>query len=82
MLGDPHFATIDGLGYTFNGVGEYVLLKSPTFQLQCRTVRALDENGTSANASVFGAFSAKDDWGKHPSGRIHVSLDDDRESEF
>lgn len=28
VFGDPHFVTFDGLEYTFNGVGEFVLLKS------------------------------------------------------
>lgn len=28
VFGDPHIVTFDGLEYTFNGVGEFVLLKS------------------------------------------------------
>ena len=24
--GDPHFRTFDGLSYTFNGIGEYLML--------------------------------------------------------
>lgn len=28
VFGDPHVVTFDGLEYTFNGVGEFVLLKS------------------------------------------------------
>lgn len=30
VFGDPHFITFDGLEYTFNGVGEFVLVKSVT----------------------------------------------------
>lgn len=29
VFGDPHFITFDGLEYTFNGIGEFVLLRSP-----------------------------------------------------
>uniref|UniRef100_A0A336M8F3 CSON013620 protein n=2 Tax=Culicoides sonorensis TaxID=179676 RepID=A0A336M8F3_CULSO len=28
VFGDPHFITLDGLEYSFNGIGEFVLLKS------------------------------------------------------
>ena len=28
MRGDPHFTTIDGLTYTFNGLGEYWLVRT------------------------------------------------------
>ena len=28
MRGDPHFTTMDGLTYTFNGRGEFVLLRT------------------------------------------------------
>ena len=34
--GDPHFVTLDGANYTFNGLGEYVMIdaQNGTFQLQ------------------------------------------------
>ena len=49
--GDPHFSTIDGQSFTFNGFGEYVCLRSkveaPVFiMVQCRTqfVPGFDDN--------------------------------------
>lgn len=30
VFGDPHFVTFDGLEYTFNGKGEFVLLRADT----------------------------------------------------
>ncbi|XP_057674434.1 sushi domain-containing protein 2 [Corythoichthys intestinalis] len=33
VFGDPHFITFDGVGYSFNGKGEYILLTSPAKQL-------------------------------------------------
>nr|XP_032817930.1 mucin-4-like isoform X2 [Petromyzon marinus] len=45
MYGDPHITTMDGLGYTFNGLGEYDLLiadngNGTKFRIQGRTQRA------------------------------------------
>jgi hypothetical protein len=58
MWGDPHFVTLDGKGYTFNGLGEYVMLdaRQGFFQLQARTTRAKGD-GT---ATVFCAAVAKE----------------------
>ena len=30
MFGDPHFQTLDGRNFTFNGIGEYILVQTPT----------------------------------------------------
>ena len=30
LWGDPHFETLDGINYTFNGIGEYQLINSST----------------------------------------------------
>ncbi|XP_060592999.1 uncharacterized protein LOC132747595 [Ruditapes philippinarum] len=59
--GDPHFTTIDGLAYTFNGHGEYHLLNIDNigFKIQARTGRAIDVNGTSVDATVFTGFAVK-----------------------
>lgn len=39
LLGDPHFTTLDGFRYTFNGLGEYCLLATldETTEIQVRT---------------------------------------------
>ena len=61
MYGDPHIVTLDGLKYTFNGKGEYILIKTEgdVFTLQGRMVEASGPNGMSANATVFSAIVAK-----------------------
>lgn len=56
--GDPHFVTLDGKNYTFNGLGEYTMVnvKNGRFVLQARTKKAKGE-GT---ATVFVAAVAKE----------------------
>lgn len=67
LFGDPHIDTLDGGNYTFNGYGEYIMLKidtqNETFELQARTTPYTNENGTASNATVFSAFAGKDDGG-------------------
>ncbi|XP_071898725.1 mucin-4 isoform X2 [Anas platyrhynchos] len=57
-FGDPHITTLDGLTYTFNGLGDFVLLLAgdarSSFVLQGRTART----GT-AQATNFVAFAAQ-----------------------
>ena len=57
--GDPHFKTLDGGNYTFNGLGEYVMIDAQdgTFQLQARTSLA---QGNSTAATIFTAGVAKE----------------------
>lgn len=66
-FGDPHITTLDGFDYTFNGYGEYTMIKINTsttsFTLQARTELATTENGTTINATIFSAFAAKDQTG-------------------
>ncbi|KAL8624629.1 hypothetical protein ACOMHN_045164 [Nucella lapillus] len=59
--GDPHFNTLDGKPYTFNGIGEYTFIKfqSPSFEIQARTSVATNSAGKVVRASVFSAFAAK-----------------------
>ncbi|XP_062903346.1 mucin-4-like [Mobula hypostoma] len=63
FFGDPHVVTLDGVQYTFNGLGEFILLNvrdendALTFSLQGRTIRA-GENKTS-QATVFVTLAAQ-----------------------
>lgn len=60
MFGEPHITTVDGANYTFNGWGEYWLMKAEdTCLIQGRTDRALNADGGDVNATVFVAFAAK-----------------------
>ena len=65
---DPHFKTLDGQNYTFNGLGEYVMVdaKDGFFQLQSRTQLAKG-GGT---ATVFSAAVAKE----RESSTVQVNL--------
>ena len=60
MFGDPHFKTLDGANYTFNGIGEYVMVdaQNGNFQLQARTSLA---QGNSTIATIFTAGAAKEE---------------------
>ncbi|XP_014781778.2 mucin-4 [Octopus bimaculoides] len=66
MFGDPHIQTLDGLKYSFNGLGEYSLLsvRNKTsninmLEVQTRTTQAKNANGTLINATIFSAFAMK-----------------------
>ncbi|XP_053386927.1 uncharacterized protein LOC123542089 isoform X2 [Mercenaria mercenaria] len=76
--GDPHFTTLDGLNFTFNGLGEYTLLQINTgncsFDLQARTERAIKGNGNLSDATVFTAFAAKDS----NTTSVHVERNNER----
>jgi len=54
-LGDPHITTLDGKTYTFNGRGEYILVKAleTGFMFQGRTEPVSD----TSNATQFSAFA-------------------------
>ena len=57
---DPHFKTLDGGNYTFNGLGEYIMVdgQDGKFQLQARTGLA---QGNSTTATIFIAGAAKEE---------------------
>lgn len=50
--GDPHFESVDGKSFTFNGLGEYTLLEAAMNKLyiQVRLTRYLNTNGTVLSA--------------------------------
>ncbi|GCB68782.1 hypothetical protein scyTo_0010452, partial [Scyliorhinus torazame] len=77
VFGDPHVVTLDNVKYTFNGLGEFILLNvmddddALTFSLQGRTLRA-GENRTS-QATSFVALAAQG-----PSGtKVQWTFNDD-----
>ncbi|XP_077996694.1 uncharacterized protein LOC144450002, partial [Glandiceps talaboti] len=62
MIGDPHITTLDGITYTFNGLGEYTLVTAENdyFRLQGRTKRAIKKDGTESDyATIFTSFVAQ-----------------------
>ncbi|XP_074262226.1 mucin-4 isoform X2 [Saimiri boliviensis] len=84
MFGDPHITTLDGVNYTFNGLGDFLLVQAQdgnsSFQLQGRTAQT-----GSAQATNFIAFAAQYrssslepvtvQWLLEPHDRIRVLLD-------
>ncbi|XP_072172523.1 uncharacterized protein [Diadema setosum] len=62
FFGDPHISTLDGTGYTFNGLGEYIMLEytnGDEFRLQSRTGKAFGEDGNVLDSgTVFTGFAA------------------------
>ncbi|CAF4072148.1 unnamed protein product [Rotaria sordida] len=62
--GDPHFTTLDGIDYTFNGYGEYVLLRthnlptSASLEIQIRT-KPVQSDSENDEATVIVGFVIK-----------------------
>jgi len=83
--GDPHIQTRDGLNYTFNGLGEYWMVKSESCELQARLVRAWNDTKLpSVTGTVFGAISGRVLYEESnvttSSARVHVEMPADRMS--
>ena len=80
FVGDPHIHTLDNFQYTFNGLGEYTLIKTDggNFTLQGRTVKALDEKGVETAATVFSAFAASDG----DSDRVYIAMNSSRSGTY
>ena len=62
MYGDPHIITLDGLKYTFNGKGEFVLIEmdDESFTLQARMVPIDSSTSNVSIATVFTAILAQE----------------------
>ena len=62
--GDPHFSTLDGVEYTFNGFGEYVLIRTDSFsglssmEIQIRT-KPVTTDSEENHATAIVAFVIK-----------------------
>ncbi|XP_062583136.1 protein mesh-like [Saccostrea cucullata] len=56
--GDPHMTTLDGLGYTFNGAGEFVYIytEDDSFKSQVRFEQFRKDNGDLVKATVATAL--------------------------
>ena len=61
VIGDPHIITLDGLEYTFNGRGEFILIQTTNdlLTVQGRMIAAKDRNGNPVPATLFSAVVAK-----------------------
>ena len=85
MWGDPHIKTLDNLEYTFNGLGEYIMVKTDSFELQARTARAWDSQlQPSLTGTVFSAVAGRAMYEEEESNttvssaRVHVEMSADR----
>lgn len=60
--GDPHITSLDGLSYTFNGLGEYRMVEIGKYQftMQGRTGR-VESGSTKATEFVAFAFAVNDE---------------------
>ena len=54
--------TLDGVEYTFNGYGEYEILKvvGPDFKLRGRMQPLISDDGSKTRATVYKAFAMKE----------------------
>ncbi|XP_038046672.1 mucin-like protein [Patiria miniata] len=80
--GDPHVRTLDGLDYTFNGLGEYTLVLiedvergEQLFELQGRTQRVVDRKTEQlTDATEYSGFAALD---SVSGSRVEIKLNED-----
>ncbi|XP_033733052.1 sushi domain-containing protein 2-like [Pecten maximus] len=57
--GDPHLTTLDGKSYTFNGLGDFILVEDEAsgVVVEVRAAQAQDTEGNYQNASIFSAVA-------------------------
>uniref|UniRef100_A0A1X7TQV9 Mucin-like protein n=1 Tax=Amphimedon queenslandica TaxID=400682 RepID=A0A1X7TQV9_AMPQE len=74
VWGDPHINTLDDATYTFNGLGEYVLLRTinADFEIQARTKLATPNT----TATVFSAVALTSD--KDRTEVVEIQVDNDK----
>ena len=62
QMGDPHFWTLDGKRYTFNGIGDYHMVQTTDdhFSLQARLQQISRADDSLAKATEFNALVAKE----------------------
>ena len=78
-MGDPHITTLDGANYTFNGLGEYLLVKVDNFfELQGRTAVVKNDDGSQGKATIWSAFAAEDATG----ATVHIEMNDNKTSKL
>lgn len=61
ISGDPHLITLDGLSYTFNGYGEFILLEidDVDFTVQVRMSPFTNLQGTQVSGTVISSIAIK-----------------------
>lgn len=74
--GDPHFLTLDGLQYTFNGYGEFTLLDIPSaqFTIQTRILPIVYDPTMPQFGTVFKTFVVK-----YKGDKIQIGLNEGNE---
>ena len=72
MWGDPHFQSLDGKVFTFNGIGEYTMMAMDdnSFVLQGRTAQAKRQDGSPAPGSALVAVAAQE----QGSEKVHIGM--------
>ncbi|KAL5013300.1 hypothetical protein ScPMuIL_007570 [Solemya velum] len=73
-FGDPHFSSFDGLGFTFNGLGEFILMTSDVLEIQGRTGMVIDGNDVQ-KATVYVGIVAKQAIPESDVIEIRMSID-------
>ncbi|XP_071806166.1 sushi domain-containing protein 2-like [Asterias amurensis] len=80
VYGDPHFVTFDNMSYTFNGYGEYVLLKTKDattkteFRMEGRFERVMNSEGNAVNATVLTTLAIRES--NNEDNRIQIEAND------
>jgi hypothetical protein len=62
--GDTHFTTLDGVDYTFNGYGEYVLLRTTDLEIQIRTKSVQSDSNNHPATAIVGFVIKNDNYSK------------------